>query len=72
MHFTDQNINISCFFSRDIQNSSEGHCSAEDAKACMELVNLKMEKGKTFGDPNMEQESVYEALHRAGKKGTDY
>lgn len=56
-------------FSRDIQNSSAGHCSVEDALTCMELVNLKMEKGETFGDPTFEKESIYEALHRVQKKG---
>ena len=30
---------------REIQNSETGHCSNEDARACMELVKLKLENG---------------------------
>ena len=33
-------------FRREIQNDEMGHCSIEDAKACMELVQLKVEKGE--------------------------
>ena len=29
-----------------------GHCSNEDAKACMELVQLKLEKGEDIRIPN--------------------
>lgn len=34
---------------RDIQNDSNGHDSVEDAKACMDLVKLKIQKGLEFG-----------------------
>ena len=33
------------FYRRKIQNDENGHCSIEDAKACMELVQLKIENG---------------------------
>ena len=33
-------------YSKKIQNGSDGHCSIEDAKACMELVQLKIKNGK--------------------------
>eukprot|EP00111_Clytia_hemisphaerica_P010892 TCONS_00031883-protein len=55
---------------RDIQTSTtSGHCSIEDAKACMELVNLKLKNGLRFGYPMEENESVFEALERAKKTG---
>ena len=43
-------FNLTIFFlnSRDIQASDAGHCSIEDAKTCMELVLLKLEKGELF------------------------
>ena len=31
---------------KKIQNGADGHCSIEDAKACMELVQLKIQNGK--------------------------
>lgn len=33
------------FYRRKIQNDENGHCSIEDAKACMELVQLKIKNG---------------------------
>jgi len=33
------------FYRRKIQNGENGHCSIEDAKACMELVQLKIKNG---------------------------
>lgn len=33
------------FYRRKIQNDESGHCSIEDAKACMELVQLKIKNG---------------------------
>ena len=33
-------------YSKKIQNGPDGHCSIEDAKACMELVQLKIKNGK--------------------------
>lgn len=42
-----------------------GHNSEEDAKAAIELVKLKMEKGPTFGEFATDQESIFERLERA-------
>eukprot|EP00794_Sanderia_malayensis_P009137 gene9137-10110_t len=53
---------------REIQNDKGGHCSIEDAKACMELVQLKVEKGKYYGTFDRPNESIFEAFSRAGKK----
>ena len=33
------------YYRRKIQNDENGHCSIEDAKACMELVQLKIKNG---------------------------
>jgi len=61
---------VKTYLSRDIQNSENGHCSIEDAKSCMELVLLKIQKGPSFGsNADFEFESIFEALHREGKTG---
>ena len=44
--FVDDSYFSSC--SKDIQNGKNGHCSVEDASACMELVQLKIENGRAF------------------------
>ncbi|XP_046581978.1 RNA exonuclease 5-like [Haliotis rubra] len=38
------------FLKQDIQAGESGHCSVEDARAAMELVRLKLQKGLDFGD----------------------
>ena len=63
--FTDHLFN----FRRDIQASSAGHCSIEDAKTCMELVLLKLKHGASYGEPVSDDESVFQAVERAGKIG---
>ncbi|GMM34867.1 Rnh70 protein [Saccharomycopsis crataegensis] len=37
------------FLNREIQNNLKGHDSVEDAKACMDLVKLKLQNGIEFG-----------------------
>ncbi|XP_005109233.1 uncharacterized exonuclease C637.09 [Aplysia californica] len=41
------------FLGRSIQTSSDGHCSAEDALAALDLVKLKLSKGLEFGDATL-------------------
>ncbi|XP_065066297.1 uncharacterized protein LOC135692165 isoform X2 [Rhopilema esculentum] len=53
---------------REIQNNENGHCSIEDAKACMQLLHLKLEKGINFGIFENFKESIFEAFERAEKK----
>jgi len=60
---------VKTYLSRDIQSSQCGHCSIEDAKSCMELVLLKIKKGGSFGNPDHENESIFEAVNREGKQG---
>ncbi|KAG0044816.1 hypothetical protein BGZ83_009912 [Gryganskiella cystojenkinii] len=49
------------------QGGANGHDSAEDAKACMDLVQLKVQKGAGFGEYNSEQESIFSRLKRNPK-----
>lgn len=41
-----------------------GHNSEEDARAAVELVNLKMKNGPSFGEFANDQESIFERLGR--------
>ncbi|XP_034189156.1 RNA exonuclease 5 isoform X2 [Osmia lignaria lignaria] len=38
------------FLGEKIQNSTDGHCSAEDSRACMKLVQLKLANSVDYGD----------------------
>jgi len=52
---------------RKIQNGENGHCSIEDAKACMELVQLKIKNGPKFGCNGPDKEGFFERTGRSGK-----
>lgn len=52
------------------QGGANGHDSIEDAKACMDLILLKVKKGPGFGEYNNEQESIYSRLQRNPKPRT--
>ncbi|KAG0084033.1 hypothetical protein BGZ92_010250 [Podila epicladia] len=53
------------WLSRNIQQGgANGHDSVEDAKACLDLVKLKLEKGPLFGEFSQEQESLFARLDR--------
>ncbi|GAA5901980.1 RNA exonuclease [Sporobolomyces salmoneus] len=41
-----------------------GHDSEEDARTCIELLNLKMQKGPGFGEFVTDQETIFERLSR--------
>ncbi|KAF9947320.1 hypothetical protein BGZ70_002739 [Mortierella alpina] len=59
------------WLSKKIQTGGElGHDSEEDARTCMELVKLKIEKGPGFGEYNQEQESIFSRLYRHTKPRT--
>jgi RNA exonuclease 1 len=51
---------------RKIQEGAAGHDSAEDAKTCIDLVKLKVQKGKDFGLFNVDTESLFARLKRRG------
>lgn len=61
------------FLHREIQNGgASGHNSIEDAKACLDLLKLKLEKGKDFGTADASTESIFKRLERyplGAKKG---
>lgn len=53
------------FLKREIQNAgASGHDSAEDARACLDLLKLKMEKGEKFGTNDDNRESIFKRLSR--------
>ncbi|KAI5208967.1 hypothetical protein E4T39_01138 [Aureobasidium subglaciale] len=57
------------YLSREIQNRGpQGHDSVEDAKACLDLVKQKCEKGKTWGTSEATSESIFKRLSRAGQE----
>ncbi len=55
------------FLKREIQKGVAGHDSIEDAKACLDLVKQKCEKGKSWGNHESQGENLFRRLHRAGK-----
>ncbi|KAH3671516.1 hypothetical protein OGAPHI_000219 [Ogataea philodendri] len=55
------------FLQRSIQNSDDGHDPTEDCRACMNLVKLKLEKGKGHGKL-ISEESIFRMLSRTYKK----
>ncbi|KAG9655074.1 hypothetical protein KCU64_g6784, partial [Aureobasidium melanogenum] len=55
------------YLSREIQNRGpQGHDSVEDAKACLDLVKQKCEKGKTWGTSEATSASIFKRLGRVG------
>ncbi|KAF9207449.1 hypothetical protein BGZ49_000402 [Haplosporangium sp. Z 27] len=53
------------WLSRKIQQGGEhGHNSEEDARACMDLVKLKIREGPGFGEYNQDQESIFSRIAR--------
>lgn len=53
------------FLRREIQTGgANGHNSIEDAKACLDLLKLKLERGKEFGTADATTESIFKRLGR--------
>ncbi|GAA5948990.1 hypothetical protein JCM21900_003164 [Sporobolomyces salmonicolor] len=52
------------------ETSVGGHDSEEDARACVELLRLKMEKGPGFGEFVTDQETIFERLGRGQEPKT--
>ncbi|GAM21132.1 hypothetical protein SAMD00019534_043070 [Acytostelium subglobosum LB1] len=55
---------------RVIQAGNDGHNSIEDAKAVMDLVKLKIEKGKDYGTSLEHNENLFSILHKYNKRAT--
>lgn len=59
------------YLSREIQkgHGTSGHNSIEDARATLDLVKQKCEKGPKWGSSEANQESIFKRLSRAYKTG---
>lgn len=61
---------------KEIQNSVAGvlsvggHDSEEDARTCIELLNLKMQKGPGFGEFVSDEETIFERMARGPEPKT--
>ncbi|XP_078441132.1 polynucleotidyl transferase, ribonuclease H-like superfamily protein isoform X2 [Wolffia australiana] len=59
------------FLSREIQHSSSGHDSIEDARATMDLAILKFRHGPEFGSaPQFTKKKLVTILHESGRTCT--
>ncbi|KAK3050020.1 hypothetical protein LTR09_008675 [Extremus antarcticus] len=61
------------YLSREIQkgHGSTGHDSIEDARACLDLVKQKCEKGKAWGTSEASGESIFKRLGRQKRPKRD-
>lgn len=61
------------YLAREIQkgHGTTGHDSIEDAKACLDLVKQKCEKGKAWGTSEASGESIFKRLARATRPKRD-
>ncbi|CAB3986032.1 small RNA degrading nuclease 5-like isoform X2 [Paramuricea clavata] len=57
------------YLEEKIQDNSNGHCSIEDARTCMHLVQLKITKGPDFGLEDVRDEiSLFDHLREKSTK----
>lgn len=61
------------YLGREIQkgHGTMGHDSVEDARACLDLVKMKCERGPQWGTNEATNESIFKRLKRVSKAGTD-
>jgi RNA exonuclease 1 len=57
------------YLNKEIQKGTTGHDSVEDARAVLELVKLKCEKGELWGTSEASNESIFRRLARSTKNG---
>lgn len=57
------------YLGREIQKSAAGHDSVEDARAVLDLVKMKCEKGERWGTSDASNESIFRRLARCAKPG---
>lgn len=56
---------------RQIQTAGEGgHDSEEDARACLDLLRMKVAQGPNFGEVGSETESIFERMARHAQSST--
>lgn len=53
------------YLSKEIQKGAMGHDSVEDARACLELVKQKCERGPRWGTADSNSESIFKRLGRS-------
>lgn len=60
------------YLGREIQkgHGTHGHDSVEDARACLDLVKLKCERGPRWGTSESAGEPIFKRLLRSAKAGT--
>ncbi|KAJ5157669.1 uncharacterized protein N7482_008769 [Penicillium canariense] len=57
------------YLNKEIQKGTTGHDSVEDARAVLDLVKLKCEKGELWGTSDASNESIFRRLGRSIKHG---
>lgn len=57
------------YLSREIQKAANGHDSIEDARAVLDLIKVKCEKGERWGTSDASNESIFRRLARSVKPG---
>jgi RNA exonuclease 1 len=57
------------YLGKEIQKGQTGHDSVEDARAVLELVKQKCEKGERWGSSDATNESIFRRLGRSVKTG---
>ncbi|KAB8231970.1 RNA exonuclease [Aspergillus alliaceus] len=57
------------YLGKEIQKGQTGHDSIEDARAVLELVKLKCEKGERWGTSDAANESIFKRLARSTRPG---
>ncbi|KAL1964823.1 hypothetical protein VTN77DRAFT_6325 [Rasamsonia byssochlamydoides] len=57
------------YLGKEIQKGQTGHDSIEDARAVLELVKQKCEKGERWGTSDASNESIFRRLSRSVKAG---
>ncbi|MES1921374.1 hypothetical protein MHBO_002908, partial [Bonamia ostreae] len=55
------------YLRRDIQQNELGHDSVEDARAVVDLIKLKFDKGYKFGNNPIDFESIFSLANRHGR-----
>ena len=60
------------YLGREIQkgHGNQGHDSVEDARACLDLVKMKCERGPLWGTSDATVESIFKRLKRTPKAGS--
>ncbi|KAF3920835.1 hypothetical protein ABW21_db0200790 [Orbilia brochopaga] len=56
------------YLKQQIQSDKGGHDSIEDARACLQLLKLKLEKGKDFGSAAANSEPLFARLARVPQR----